>query len=206
MSKVTRDYNSINWSVYFYLDPSSPSGIRWNTDTDNGYKKGSVAGSVSKPIRWVVGINKSTYMVHRVIWCLLNDNYVDPLLVVDHLDGNPLNNAVTNLTLKTVRGNSENRSMSVNNSTGYTGVRFRIRQDKNGERAYFIAMWKPKAQKQKNKAFSVNKLGYDQAKALAIAYRSEQINLLNAAGASYTERHCGLTPAEPPAISPVQPT
>jgi len=137
-------------------------------------------------------------MVHRVIWCLLNGNHVDPLLVVDHLDGNPLNNATTNLTLKTVRGNSENRVMSINNSTGYTGVRFRIRQDKNGERPYFIAMWKPRDQKQMNKAFSVNKHGYETAKALAIAYRNEQITLLNAAGASYTSRHTGSTPETTP--------
>ena len=44
--------------------------------------------------------------------------------VIDHIDGNPLNNQISNLRHATVAENNRNRKMHKNNTTGYKGVSF----------------------------------------------------------------------------------
>ena len=73
--------------------------------------------------------NKKTRM-HRY---LMNCN--DPNLFVDHIDGNPLNNQISNLRIVTKLQNSQNKLSKPNSSSKYTGVsiqhdkkwRYRIR-------------------------------------------------------------------------------
>lgn len=42
----------------------------------------------------VLSINNTRYLAHRIIWKMVND---DEPIVVDHIDGNPLNNSIANL-------------------------------------------------------------------------------------------------------------
>lgn len=46
--------------------------------------------------------------------------------MVDHIDCNPLNNQKFNLRLTLPEGNSRNRGLGVNNTSGYKGVHYRI--------------------------------------------------------------------------------
>lgn len=60
--------------------------------------------------------NKFTLM-HRMIL-----NIVGPNIIVDHIDGNKLNNQRNNLRIGTNQLNQANSRMSKNNTSGYKGV------------------------------------------------------------------------------------
>ena len=198
MSRVTRDYMSIVWEDHFYLDKNSPSGISRVGDvyTGKGYaqlkfKKGSPAGSmgynrVTVPSGWDVRVAGVKYKVHRIIWVMIN-KHLDVTDVIDHINGNPFDNSLENLAAKTIKSNSQNQAKRSTNTSGITGV---SQIDVKGTH-YWRSGWIDNGIRY-SKVFSIAKLGHDQAKALAVAYRTEQITLLNAAGANYTNRHQGI--------------
>lgn len=64
----------------------------------------------------VANINKKLVRMHRLI---LNCNSSD---VVDHINGNTLDNRKCNLRICTAKDNSRNATVSKNNSSGVTGV------------------------------------------------------------------------------------
>lgn len=78
--------------------PIDPEILRENFYYDNGklfHKNGKQAGCLSRGYLRV-GINYKTYPVHRVIWSLVNGE--DPGSdVIDHIDGDKLNNNIDNL-------------------------------------------------------------------------------------------------------------
>jgi hypothetical protein len=115
----------------FYIDPSSPSGLRMRIR--NGAhnpkvirKAGDVAGHVSydnrQQSRWEVGIREVELKVSRIIWIILNGAIPDDM-IVDHKDGNALNNSESNLQLLSRPQNVRalNSPYSCNTS-GYLGV------------------------------------------------------------------------------------
>ena len=64
--------------------------------------------------------------LHRVI-----SDVTNPKLVVDHIDGDPLNNSKSNLRVCTQQLNSCNRTiLNSNNKSGFRGVSYHIGQDK----------------------------------------------------------------------------
>ena len=72
-----------------------------------------------------VGITDSNglmkvFKVHQIIYFMVSG--IEPLQIVDHIDGNPLNNKFDNLRLTTESGNNRNRGMSSRNTSGYVGV------------------------------------------------------------------------------------
>jgi len=123
--------------------------------------------------------------VHRIIWVLTYGS-IDQTLVIDHLDGDPFNNRIENLALKTFANNARNNHKRSDNTTGVTGVS--ITKTKAGN-SYYDAYWFELNGTFKHKLFSILKLGEETAKSLAIAYREEQIQRLISEGAEYTERH-----------------
>jgi len=133
MARNRIDYNSIKWEDHFYIDHTSPSGLRWKRDTMGGryYKilvkeKHSVAGSKIKHpcgLRhcWQVRLDSGTYVVHRIIWYLTYGSIAIDR-VIDHLNGDPWDNSIANLELKTTKANSQNSQKRKDNTSGYTGV------------------------------------------------------------------------------------
>lgn len=183
-----RDYN-IKWDEYFRLDENSLSGI---LRINSKYKKCINRTTVgTKHFRkngkahcWILKHNNQVYYIHRIIW-VLKYGSISPDLVIDHIDGNPFNNSIENLSLKTQKDNTRNRRMRSDNKTGITGVKFEIIKD----RAYYQANWKELDGTQSIKYFSVDTLGDIKAKELAIEYRNQQIERLIKEGADYTKQH-----------------
>lgn len=182
------DYN-LNWGEYFQVDEISPSGIvriknylrkdikKYNAGTKFYRKNGDAQA-------WKLGFQGKLYYIHRIIWVMTLGN-IDPTLVIDHLDGDPFNNKIENLSLKTQKDNLRNTSQYRNNKTGFNGVRL---TDRKGN-WYYMAQWYDVEGNFKVKYFSINKFGEVAAKDLAITYRKQQVDFLVAQGAGYTERH-----------------
>lgn len=188
----------VDLSEVFYYDETSPSGLRWKIDVPyKGLfggeaiksKAGTIAGTRQKPrknskSRWKIKYQQKSYMAHRVIYELMVGP-IEKSKIIDHIDGDSTNNVITNLRIVVQGLNAKNISMSSSNKTGYTGVSF---CNVNGY-SYYSALWVDFSGKGRNKYFSVKKLGNDEAFKQAIAYRDEQIRLLNEQGAGYTDRH-----------------
>ena len=103
-------------SNFVYYDETSPTFLRWKIDVYAGtsrstirIKKDSVAGSKSGNGYYLVSINKTKYLVHRVIYSLQNRCNLQTNLLIDHIDNNVTNNAIWNLRAVTASGNARNR-------------------------------------------------------------------------------------------------
>ena len=84
-------------------------------------------------------INKIDYRNHRLIF-MMHHGYLPK--IIDHIDGNPLNNCIENLREATHSGNSCNSRKPHTNTTGKKGVCWK--KDKN---KYKVEIWvsnKPK--------------------------------------------------------------
>lgn len=188
MSKVKLDYN-IDWSEYFRLDVESPSGLtRIKGKRGNKIKPYFVGTKIfspnKNPIGWTLSFKYQVYLIHRIIW-KLNYGSIDRSKVIDHLDGNPLNNSISNLTLKTQADNTKNAAKYSNNVSGTTGVSFKSQKNSEG----WVAFWNELDGTRRTKFFSVSKMDYEDAKKLAVSFREEQMKRLISEGADYTDRH-----------------
>lgn len=197
---ATVDYDYEFLSKWFSISENSPSGLEWASDVMHGKNCKQVKKMIGKPagqkyynkksglpLAWRVQVNNKRYQVHRVIWVLLH-NEISNKHVIDHLDQNPFNNKVDNLSLKTTRENNQNVSMSSKNTSGKVGVQF-LEDKRNYNRSSWAAVWRNVDGKSKRRCFSINKFGYEQAKQLAYDFRDKKIEELNDSGMKYTELH-----------------
>ena len=59
--------------------------------------------------------------VHRIAWVMSNGP-IDKGMVIDHIDGDPWNNRLSNLRLVTSHENAVNKGKQANNTSGHPGV------------------------------------------------------------------------------------
>jgi len=93
-----------------------------NFDYKNGkiYRKnGNLAGTILKSGHGLVSIEGKRIGIHRVIYAM---HYGFMPEIVDHIDGNPLNNNIYNLRAATKSQNGMNQKLSSKNTSGYKGV------------------------------------------------------------------------------------
>lgn len=174
----SKDYFKELWEDYFSISETSPSGLVWKVDRNNGkIFQNSPAGYISSSGHWKVELKGKSIQVHRIVYALENRTIPDDM-VVDHIDQNPENNSIENLRLVPFVVNMRNKKMAKSSRTRKTGVY---------ERHEFIANWVEDG-KVKYKAFSVTDYG-DSAFALACEYRQKQIDRLNTLGYEYTDIH-----------------
>jgi len=192
------DYEEL--SSIFYYDESSPTGLRYKV---NRYKNrgavakyaGDVAGVVklnsqSKTPRGYIVTTGSLFsdnitamMAHRIVW-ILNHHSISKELVIDHIDGNPLNNYINNLREVSQQENSRNKKVStrtVEGKTGFNGVTLH----REHTDPIYRASWTDDNQKVKTKSFAWKRYGKDVALKLAVEARLEGLSSCS----GYTDRH-----------------
>ncbi|MBA1200473.1 HNH endonuclease [Pseudomonas capeferrum] len=128
------------------LEYSEESGeLRWKPRPDyefsslgaakswNSRYAGKLAGSkLHKPggISYMqVSLGRKTLKAHRLIWILVHGS-IDESLMIDHVNGNGLDNRLVNLRLVTPRDNSKNRSVRSRNRSGVVGVYWNSHEQK----------------------------------------------------------------------------
>lgn len=156
------------FSGFVAYSPDSPSGLKWAVRTRKK-SEGETAGHahwVNGKGYWKVIIEGRPYRVSRII-CILAGLYLDKELVVDHIDGDSLNNKLDNLRICT---QSDNMEFVNTTRSECPGVKFRKSEQR------WIAQWQEN-HKQKEKGFPVRKYGHEEAKRLAVEYRKLMVSL-----------------------------
>lgn len=102
-------------------DPDSGK-IIWKGFRGNGVKPGTEAGYLNEEGYRVIQIRRKNYKAHRIAWVFTHGQW--PKVHLDHIDGNPSNNRISNLRECTVAENQQNRGISKNNTSGFIGVSF----------------------------------------------------------------------------------
>lgn len=183
------NYN-LNWDEYFRIGDVANSGlIRIKNSYNNSTESFSIGTRLFQrngdPRAWQIGFKNKLYLAHRIIWVMVNGS-MDSSMIIDHLDGDPFNNRIENLSLKTQKDNTRNSRKRKDNKTGVTGV---ILISNGQGQWYYYASCNEIDGTRQIKYFSIDKLGEETAKSMAIAHREQQIQRLIVEGADYTDRH-----------------
>jgi hypothetical protein len=101
------------------IDPDSPSGLSWTAAAKPRRRRR--AGSRDRAGYWVVGFGKRRLQAHRIVYVLAHGGDLEGR-EVDHVDGNPSNNAVANLRACNRVGNACNRAVPRGGSSAHKGV------------------------------------------------------------------------------------
>lgn len=94
--------------------------FRW-IEKRRGRNYGGVAGSIHKTLGYLqVRISYKLYYGHRLAWQYVHG--YEPTERIDHIDGNPSNNMLSNLRMCSQSQNMGNSRKRSNNTSGFKGV------------------------------------------------------------------------------------
>lgn len=136
----------VEWDALVALEPAQPSGLRWtvarlmgrgNAETVVGSQAGSLCATNGY---YTIGHGGTRYHCHRVVW-YLNNGAIPNGFVVDHKDGNPENNDISNLRVLSAEDNARNRKMQLDNTSGFTGVYLNNKSYRGVTIRYWMASW-----------------------------------------------------------------
>lgn len=81
---------------------------------------GSAAGTITDKGYLSIMVDRKRYSAHRLAWKIMTGE--DPPSLIDHIDGDPMNNAFANLRCATYSQNVHNSCISSRNTSGAKGV------------------------------------------------------------------------------------
>lgn len=99
----------------------SDGNLIWKVKRPGRKNIGDIAGTKTTNGYMQVGVNKRLFKLHRVIFCM---HYGYMPSVIDHIDGNPLNNKIENLRACETHQNLWNAKTSISNKSGIKGISF----------------------------------------------------------------------------------
>lgn len=106
-------------SILFY-DPATGE-FRWAAKRGNRNDVGKIAGK-ARPDGYIrIKIAQALYFSHRLAWLHVHGEW--PSVEIDHINGNPSDNRISNLRLASSTINKQNvRAPRCNNRSGFLGV------------------------------------------------------------------------------------
>ena len=130
----------LDW-VREYLSYDPETGVVvWRHRLMHGrIKPGCRAGYTGPDGRWGIGLLGKRYQLAKIIYYLVTGEWTDGL--IDHRDGDPSNHQWKNLRPATLTQNNQNKARMSNNTSGYTGVRFRDNKWRAGIVANKVWYW-----------------------------------------------------------------
>jgi hypothetical protein len=128
----------MDWSEYFDHDPAAGTlAWKWRPRSHfvderaylswNNKWPGREAGKranrfgYNKKACIVIMIGPKAYLTHRIIWEIYN-GAIPAGMVIDHINGDPWDNRLSNLRLATQSQNLANSERPITNTTGFKGV------------------------------------------------------------------------------------
>lgn len=183
MTKIIKDILFDEFNAYFAYDESSPSCLVRKNFPHKVLDTPEVCGHIRGGY-WKIYHKYQAYVASRVIYCL-NHGSVSIDMVVDHIDGNKLNNHIENLRLVPTLTNNRNKKKSAANTTSVTGVTYveidnRVGGINRYYRATIIGDSKPII-----RSFNIDHYGEQLAFTLACQFREQTLK----EQVLYTERH-----------------
>ena len=102
-------------------DPETGS-FYWLVNRGRSAQIGSVAGAIHSRGYRTIKVNGKQFYAHRLAWLMSVGDILD-VIEVDHIDGDKLNNKLSNLRAVTKSVNQQNKRKPLrNNTSGFLGV------------------------------------------------------------------------------------
>lgn len=110
-----------DWFEYYPV--YGTSFLKWKETASNRNPAGNIAGVIRPDGHYIVRLKGCSYRCSRIIWSMFHGQIPEGL-EIDHKDGNPSNNMVSNLRPCTSSQNKANTKIRADNTSGIKGVDF----------------------------------------------------------------------------------